>query len=88
MDRVLDILRKQNISIDHPEAVVDKLERYMNGILRLNEKINLTAITGRDEFIQKHFLDSLMCAGDIANSEFSRIINIRTGTVADRKSVV
>lgn len=79
MDRVLDFLGKQNISIDHPEAVVDKLERYMNEILKWNEKINLTAITGRDEFIQKHFLDSLMCAGDIANSEISRIIDIGTG---------
>ncbi|MDD4199850.1 MAG: class I SAM-dependent methyltransferase, partial [Eubacteriales bacterium] len=34
--------------------------QYMEEILMWNEKVNLTGITDRDEFVQKHFIDSLL----------------------------
>ena len=56
-----DVLKKLNISDAEKKAVV--LKQYMDCILEKNEKVNLTAITDRDDFVQKHFVDSLLCAG-------------------------
>ena len=39
---------------------VDQLSIYMKGILEFNKSINLTSITDKDEFIDKHFVDSLL----------------------------
>jgi 16S rRNA (guanine527-N7)-methyltransferase len=44
-----------------PEARAETMIEYMDRILEANQEINLTAITDRDEFLQKHFLDSLIC---------------------------
>lgn len=41
-----------------PEAVA-RLERLADELLRWNRRRNLTAITGRDEILEKHLLDSL-----------------------------
>ena len=41
-----------------PEAVV-RLERLADELQRWNRRRNLTAITGRDEILEKHLLDSL-----------------------------
>lgn len=58
--------------------MLEKLEKYMEEILIWNEKINLTAITQREEFIEKHYVDSL-----IAHSEefivAESIIDVGTG---------
>ncbi|WP_456153212.1 16S rRNA (guanine(527)-N(7))-methyltransferase RsmG [Mogibacterium sp.] len=39
----------------------DKLLRYMQRILEINEHINLTAVREEDEFLEKHIVDSLAC---------------------------
>ena len=39
----------------------DKLVRYMQRILEINENINLTAVREEDEFLEKHIVDSLVC---------------------------
>lgn len=77
MKRVRDILAQQGIDIS--DEALQTLEQYMNGILSLNEAVNLTAITDRDEFIQKHFVDSLLCAGEESMTEAARILDIGTG---------
>lgn len=41
-----------------PEAVA-RLERLADELLRWNRRRNLTAITGREEILEKHLLDSL-----------------------------
>ena len=51
------------VSVSCTIDMAQQLERYMEGILSWNEKVNLTAITDRDEFIIKHFLDSVLCCG-------------------------
>lgn len=43
------------------EKTLEKFRLYMEGVLRWNEKVNLTAITDRNEFVVKHFIDSLIC---------------------------
>lgn len=66
-------------SISEPEAKAAQLEEYMNGVLEWNEKVNLTAITDRDEFVQKHIIDSLLCAQAPEVTESSSICDIGTG---------
>lgn len=52
-------------------------EKYMNLLLEWNEKINLTAITERDDIILKHFIDSVSVMPYIVDK--SKIIDIGTG---------
>ncbi|MBQ6495872.1 MAG: 16S rRNA (guanine(527)-N(7))-methyltransferase RsmG [Firmicutes bacterium] len=77
MNRVKEILALQGIEIS--DAALQTLEQYMKAILSLNEAVNLTAITDRDEFIEKHYLDSLLCAGEEAMAEATQILDIGTG---------
>lgn len=51
--------------------------KYMEMIIEWNKKINLTAITEKDEIIIKHFLDSITLNKYINNN--SSIIDIGTG---------
>lgn len=50
-------------------AVTDReinlLERYYELLIEYNEKINLTAITDKQEVFLKHFYDSLTCGSSI-----------------------
>lgn len=77
MDRIRKVLEKQNIEIT--DEALSVLESYMEAVLEYNKSINLTAITDRDEFIQKHYVDSLLCAGDISNGDFGKILDLGTG---------
>lgn len=52
---------------------------YMNGVLIWNEKINLTAITDRTEFVQKHFIDSVLCAPFDEYQKAEKILDMGTG---------
>ena len=52
---------------------------YMEGILEWNNKINLTAITDHEEFIKKHYIDSLLCCGFEELQRSSKIIDVGTG---------
>ncbi len=77
MDRIKTLLAKQNIEVG--DEALKKMEGYMEEILTRNEEINLTAITDRDEFIQKHPAHSLPAAGLPEIAEALRIVDIGTG---------
>ena len=51
----------------------------MEGILEWNEHVNLTAIKDRNEFIEKHYIDSLLCAGSPEFRCAKTIIDVGTG---------
>lgn len=72
-----DILR--NMNIEQPEKKEKLLKAYMEGVLEWNEKVNLTAITDRNEFEKKHFIDSLLCAESPEFVHSSSIVDIGTG---------
>ena len=55
------------------------LEKYMEGILAWNEKVNLTNITDPAEFRIKHNADSLMCVDFPEFLEAETIIDVGTG---------
>jgi len=54
-----------------------RFKDYMNLLLEWNEKINLTAITDKNEIVIKHFIDSLTCYKYIKNDH--KIADVGTG---------
>lgn len=61
MNELLETLKK--LDITDPETKAEKMLDYLESILEANRKVNLTAITDRQEAIRKHLIDSLSCAG-------------------------
>jgi 16S rRNA (guanine527-N7)-methyltransferase len=51
----------------------------MELILEWNEKVNLTSITDEDEFIKKHYLDSIAICGFSQIEEAQTVIDVGTG---------
>ena len=69
----------KKLNLDGIDEKAETLKRYMDGVLQWNEKVNLTAITDQDEFVQKHLIDSLLCAETLAFTESSSICDVGTG---------
>ena len=67
------------LNIEEADAKADVLIRYMEKVLQWNEKVNLTAITDREEFVHKHLVDSLLCAETLEFTEASSICDVGTG---------
>lgn len=67
----------QKLGIDITSQQAEKFYLYTNILLEWNEKINLTAITEKNEIIQKHFIDSLTINKYI--DENASIIDVGTG---------
>ncbi len=77
MQSLTDIMKQLNI--DNAQAKATILYRYMEGILDWNEKVNLTAITDREEFVRKHYIDSLLCVDADVFREARTVIDVGTG---------
>ncbi len=60
----MSILAKhaREFGIELSSAQLDAFELYQRDLVTWNQRVNLTAITARDEIIVKHFLDSLSVA--------------------------
>lgn len=56
-DQFVSLLDEKEIPVS--KDVMDRLEQYYKLLVEWNEKINLTAITNRDEVYIKHFYDSI-----------------------------
>ncbi len=56
-----------------------RYQEYMDGLLEWNKKVNLTSITNPQEFITKHYLDSLTVADSYELEDAETIIDIGTG---------
>ena len=67
------------LEIPYHGYVVDQFRTYMDGILAWNDKINLTAITEHDEFIIKHFVDSILCYSFDEYQDADEVIDVGTG---------
>ena len=77
MDRLRDYCN--NIGIELNDEALLRFEKYMNLVIDWNERINLTSITEKGEFIVKHFFDSLTILKTLNIKEASKIIDIGTG---------
>ena len=74
-------LLKQNLStqnINFDEKRIDLLFSYMNYTLETNQKFNLTAITDKEEFVEKMIFDSalVLCNNDLKGK---KVIDVGTG---------
>ena len=77
MERLKKLCNKTNISFD--QTVLDKFSTYMKLVLEWNQKINLTSITDTNEFIIKHFYDSLTLLSYLNIDDGNSVIDIGTG---------
>lgn len=68
-----------SLNIQWTEEQDDKLIEYMDGVLSWNEKVNLTAITNREEFVVKHLIDSILCCNFPEFIQAKTIIDVGTG---------
>ncbi len=77
----MDELRKifEKFGMDFDDEKRNKYISYMDTILEKNKSVNLTAITQRDEFIGKHYADSLLCAGAEEFIKAENVIDVGTG---------
>lgn len=58
---------------------IPKLLAYRDAALEWNNKVNLTSITNPDEFLKKHYMDSLLCAGSNELETANTVIDVGTG---------
>lgn len=77
MNKLGAFLEKHHVADSREKAEI--LMQYMEEILMWNEKVNLTGITDRDEFVQKHFIDSLLVIDSTEFNKAKSIIDIGTG---------
>lgn len=79
MKQFIDDLNKWNIELNDKQ--LERFVRYYELLIEWNEKINLTAITDKDDVFKKHFLDSLSFSQCINNTDLKdkRILDLGTG---------
>ena len=66
-------------SIDISEKQLSSFERYYELLIEWNEKINLTAITEKEDVYVKHFLDSVSIIKICDLNQFDNLIDVGTG---------
>ena len=54
-----------------------RFQEYMNLLLEWNQKMNLTAITDKDDIVLKHFIDSLTCSEYVKDNH--KLADVGTG---------
>ena len=79
MDRELFILEANKLNINLSDKMLNQLEKYYELLVEWNEKINLTAITDKNEVYLKHFYDSLTLCKVIDLNEIDSLCDIGTG---------
>lgn len=67
------------LGASYTDKTLAQFNSYMEGVLSWNEKVNLTAITDREMFLVKHFVDSLLCLTYSEYTDAKRIIDVGTG---------
>ena len=81
--KLTDGCKKLGLELD--ELKTEKLYRYYELVVEKNKLMNLTAITEEDEFISKHFVDSLSILkapdlkDELAQAKGIKLIDVGTG---------
>ena len=75
--RLTEKAGRTGISLSHYQA--EQFDRFYQMMVERNKVMNLTAITEEDEVIDKHFIDSLSCAGLIDLNSVRTVIDVGTG---------
>lgn len=61
------------------KIALDRLLAYRDLALEWNNKVNMTTITNSEEFLQKHYIDSLTCAETPEYKAAATILDLGTG---------
>ena len=67
------------LGISSDSSRIEKFRIYMEGILSWNKMVNLTSITDPEEFIEKHYMDSLLCVSYLVFNISYSIFDVGTG---------
>lgn len=73
------IKRVNELGLEVTDEKLDKLNKYYELLVSFNEKINLTAITLKEEVYLKHFYDSLTLVKIIDFNKYNTFCDIGTG---------
>jgi len=76
MKNIKDIF--ESLNIEYNEEKEEQLLGYMEGVLQWNNCVNLTAIVDKEEFMEKHYMDSLLCVTSSEFKEADKIIDVGT----------
>lgn len=76
-----EIMKKatNDLGMDLSRGKYDKFIKYMRLVQEWNEKINLTAIIDDEEFVKKHFIDSIKVFKSNKLEKAKTIIDVGTG---------
>lgn len=77
MENLKKVIEENGVEVS--DKMIGQFASYLEEILEWNEKVNLTAITDRKEFIQKHFIDSVLIAGREEIKNANVVIDVGTG---------
>lgn len=69
----------ESMNLECSDDILEKFNSYMLGVLDWNEKVNLTTITNPQEFVVKHFIDSIICTDYPEYEDADKIIDVGTG---------
>ena len=69
----------EQLNIPASAETLSRFFDYMRLTLQWNEKVNITKITDEGDFIKKHFIDSLLCAGFDEVKTAETVIDVGTG---------
>jgi len=72
-------LKAKGFSDKQISQAIPKLLAYREATLEWNNKVNLTAITNPDDFIHKHYVDSLLCADANEVAQARSVLDVGTG---------
>ena len=76
INKLREFLESQKV---YEDSKVDKLVGYMEEILQWNTKVNLTNIVDKNDFIEKHYIDSLVIGSEEKFLNSKSIIDVGTG---------
>lgn len=71
--------KAENIGIALDELQLQQFQDFYELLIEKNKVMNLTSITGEDEVIDKHFIDSLTCNRIMDMGQVQSVIDIGTG---------
>ncbi len=77
INNFIEELKKLNIEITAEQ--LNQLEKYYELLIEYNKKINLTAITEKEQVYLKHFYDSLTISKIIDMEEIKSLCDVGTG---------
>lgn len=72
----IELLNKEKINYN--EEILNKFETYFNVLIEWNSKMNLTAITSKEDVYTKHFYDSL-CLNKACTIDNQSILDVGSG---------